>query len=343
MRLRGHRSSASLVSLLFMLSACSPGGDGTAPATSDAPPAGAAETPLPTPPPASTATVPPGPQLADDDLGQLVALFDDQPYTGGQTAPRVSKWITPDTYVFLQFDAFPPEEASEVTYVGVAVKGVFCAEAQPDAEGGSFTHFHRPEAAEYQEGHGGEPGAQGYWLSWMAVDSFEARDGRAVVPGVDYEFSPTPPPSCGSNVPSADFAAPDEKALSAEDLAEFVAFFDDQLLEGGQQPPRLSKWLNEDVALFIQLDAGEPEEATINYVGIYQRGVFCDSAQPHADFTHYHRLTAAEYAEGHGGQPGESSGFWLAWMATQSFEARDGRAVTPGVDRQFSPTPPPSC
>jgi hypothetical protein len=298
----------------------------------------------PPPPPANSATVPPGPQLSADGVRELAALFDDQPYTGGQTAPRVSKWIGPDSYLFLQFDQFPPEDATEIRYVGVAVKGVFCAEAQPDPEGKSFTHFHRPSAPEYSEGHGGEPGAQGYWLSWLAVASFETRDGRKVAPGIDYEFSPTPPPTCGSNVPSAEFEAPDQKTLAKEDLAELAAFFDDQLLQGGQTPPRLSKWLNEDVALFVQLDKSDPAEATaLRYAGIYLRGTFCKSKQPHTDFTHYHRLTAAQYSEGHGGSPGESSGFWLTWLAADSFAARDGRQITPGVDRQFSPTPPPDC
>ncbi|MGH9458083.1 MAG: hypothetical protein ACRD2J_10645, partial [Thermoanaerobaculia bacterium] len=87
---------------------------------------------------APTTTSPPaasGQQLSAGDLGELVALFDDEPYTGGQTAPRVSKWITPDSYIFLQFDSVPTDQPTEVRYVGVAVKGVYCAEAQPDPQG----------------------------------------------------------------------------------------------------------------------------------------------------------------------------------------------------------------
>lgn len=298
--------------------------------------------PSPTTAPAAKPTVPPGPKLSVQKVQEFAALLNDQPYVGGQTAPRLSKWITPEVYVFAQFDKFPAKDATEVRYVGVAQKGVFCSEAQPDAQGRSFTHFHRPSAAQYAEGHGGPPGAQGYWLSWLAVASFEAQ-GRKVRPGVDYQFSPTPPPSCGASVPRADFKAPDEKTLSREDLRRWMDFFDDKVLLGGQNPPRLSKWLNEDVALFIQPDSIDPAKATtIRYAGLYQRGTFCKSKQPHPDFTHYHRLAAAQYAEGHGGQPGESAGFWLIWMAAQTFEAQ-GRTVRPGVDRQFSPTPPPDC
>jgi hypothetical protein len=71
--------------------------------------------------------------------------------------------------------------------------------------------------------------------------------------------------------------------------------------------------------------------------------VYCKSAQPSRDFTHFHRLNAADYADGHAGQPGEKAGFWLLWLATETFTTRDSRQVTPGVDREFSPTTPPGC
>jgi len=290
---------------------------------------------------AADGEVPVGTKLSPEDLQALIALFEDSPYDGGQVAPRLSKWITPDTHVFLQFDSL--DAPTEVRYVGVATKGVFCAEAQPDSAAGSFPHFHRPTAPDYAEGHGGEPGAFGYWLSWMAVTSFQARDGRAVAPGIDYLFSPTPPPSCGANVPAPAFTAPGEQTLAPDDLQAFVAFFDDDVLVGGQQPPRRSKWLNDKVALFIQLDDADPAHATtIRNVGLYVVGTFCASQQP-PDFPHYHRYRAPDYAEGHGGEPGETSGYWLTWMATQSYQTRDGRPVAPGIDREFSPTPAPAC
>ena len=309
--------------------------DGTAPATT-------AMEPGSTVPALSDAGVPVGTQISAEDLAALQALFDDTPFDGGQVAPRLAKWITPDTFIFVQFDGMP-EEATEVRYIGVGVKGVFCSEAVPDLEGGSFTHFHRPTATDYSEGHGGEPGEQGYWMSWMSVDSFETGDGRPVEPGIDYEFSPTPAPQCGADVPTADFIAPDEQTLAPDDMLAFVESFGDEVLIGGQEPPRIAKWLNENVAMFIQLDDRDPSVATtIRNIGIYSVGTFCDSQQP-ADFPHYHRYSAPEYPEGHGGAPGETSGYWLAWMATQSYETNDGRQVVPGIDRQFSPTPPPAC
>jgi plastocyanin len=37
-------------------------------------------------------------------------------------------------------------------------------------------------------------------LLWGATDTYETRDGRQVVPGVDRAFSPTPPPECGDDL-----------------------------------------------------------------------------------------------------------------------------------------------
>ncbi|MGH2530775.1 MAG: cupredoxin domain-containing protein [Thermomicrobiales bacterium] len=282
-----------------------------------------------------------GSPLTTEEIAELFAVFDDEVLTGGQVAPRVSTFVNPNAFVFLQFDAPTPEEATALRYIGVGVKSVFCAETQPDR---AFTHFHKYEAAEYREGHGSQPGDQGYWLMWVAVDPFETRDGRQVAPGVDYEFSPTPPPTCGADVPEPNFSPPTADALSPEEIQEFAALFDDPVLTGGQTAPRLSKWTSQTNFIFAQFDDRDPAVATaLPYVGIGVKGVFCAENQPSADFPHYHRVVAPEYAEGHGGEPGESEGYWLLWVATNAFEDRNGRAVVPGVDREFSPIPAPSC
>jgi hypothetical protein len=295
-----------------------------------------------TPAPGATPTPEPtGVFLTPEDIAAFAAAFSDQPLVGGQVAPRLSKFVNPNVFVFVQFDNPDPTQATALRYVGIGVKGVFCAEAQPDR---SFTHFHKYEAPEYAQGHGSMPRDQGYWLTWVAVDPFAARDGRQVEPGVDYEFSPTPPPSCGADVPAPDFAPAGADALSADELQQLVALFQDATLTGGQRPPRLGKWTSEQAFVFVQLDSPNPAEATaIPYLGIGVRGTFCEDGRPSADFTHYHRFHAAEYREGHAGEPGEEDGFWLLWVATDTFEARDGRQVKPGVDREFSPTPPPAC
>lgn len=302
--------------------------------------------------PASTPTVtaspteaePTGSPLTKADIATLAAAFADQPLTGGQTAPRLYRWVNDKVAVFLQFDDRDPAKATELRYVGISLKGVFCAENQPGGAKGGFPHFHRLNAAEYAQGHAGPPGTPGYWLSWVAVDKFSQRDGRQVKPGVDYEFSPTPaPPKCGPSLPKADFTAPDAKALSKQDLTTLAGLFTDNPLTGGQTAPRLYRWVNPDVAIFVQLDKSDPSEATaVRYVGISVRGEFCKTKQPSPDFPHFHRTNAAEYAKGHGQAPGDR-GYWLLWMATDTFKQRDGRQVTPGVDRAFSPTPSPGC
>jgi plastocyanin len=283
---------------------------------------------------------PRGAALTPEQFRALVGMFTDEVLIGGQVPPRISRWVNEEVFVFLQLDAANPAEATEVRYIGIGVKGVFCAETQPDP---SFTHFHKYDAPEYGEGHGSAPGDQGYWLTWVAVTSFETRDGRQVEPGVDYEFSPTPPPGCGSDIPAVAFDPPGAEPLTKEEIAEFIEAFNGTLLTGGQVPPRFHLWVNESVTIFAQFDSPDPAEATeLRNIGITVPGVFCAEDQPSEDFPHFHQTDAPTYGEGHGSAPNQV-GYWLLWVATTSYEARDGRQVTPGVDRQFSPTPPPSC
>jgi hypothetical protein len=318
-----------LAALLLVVAACGDGGD--------RPPAPGTASP-------SVAAEPVGAPLSTTDIAALAAQFADNPLTGGQTAPRQYRWVNDRVAVFLQFDNPDPGKATALRYIGVSVKGVFCAEDQPGGPNGGFPHFHRLDAPEYAKGHGGPAGTPGYWLSWVAVDSFTQRDGRQVKPGVDYQFSPTPaPPTCAPNVPKADFAAPGAKKPSPEDLAALAKLFADNPLTGGQTAPRLYRWVNKDTSIFLQFDNPDLAKATaLRYVGISVRGEFCKSKQPSVDFPHFHRTNAAEYAKGHGQAPGDR-GYWLLWLATDAFAQRDGRQVTPGVDRQFSPTPPPDC
>jgi plastocyanin len=283
---------------------------------------------------------PHGTEMTPEQLQELTALFTDEVLIGGQVPPRISRWVNEEVFVFLQLDAGDPAEATAVRYIGIGVKGVFCAETQPDP---SFTHFHKYDAPEYAEGHGSEPGDQGYWLTWVAVTSFETRDGRQVEPGVDDEFSPTPPPTCGADVPEVAFDPPGAEPLTPEEIAEFIALFDDTLLTGGQVPPRFHLWVNEQVTIFAQFDSSDPAEASeLRNVGITVPGFFCAEDQPSEDFPHFHQTDAPSYGEGHGSAPNQV-GYWLLWVATTTYEARDGRQITPGVDRLFSPTPPPSC
>ncbi|MGH3712704.1 MAG: hypothetical protein ACRDT4_04485 [Micromonosporaceae bacterium] len=298
-------------------------------------------------PGATTSPSPPEPAgapLSPADIEALAGQFRDNPLTGGQTAPRLYRWVNDRVALFLQFDDPDPAKATALKYVGISVKGVFCAEDQPGGPKGGFPHFHRLKAAKYADGHGGQAGTAGYWLSWVAVDSFTSRDGRQIEPGVDYEFAPTPaPPTCGSKTPKADFAAPDARSLGRQGIADIGGLFTDQPLTGGQVAPRLYRWVNKNVSIFLQFDDKDLAKATgLRYIGISVRGEFCKAKQPSQDFPHFHRTSAPEYAKGHGQAPGDR-GYWLLWVATDSFTLKDGRKVTPGVDREFAPTPPPDC
>jgi plastocyanin len=115
--------------------------------------------------------------------------------------------VNEDVTIFLQFDSPDPAEATTLRNVGITVPGSFCLESQPSDD---FPHFHQTHAPTYGEGHGSAPGQAGYWLLWIATESYETRDGRQVEPGVDREFSPTPPPECGS-----DFATPAASKLTS--------------------------------------------------------------------------------------------------------------------------------
>ena len=199
----------------------------------------------------ASSAFPSGSNLTRAEISQLFELFDDQPLEGGQVPPRISKWVNNDTFIFLQFDKPVVENATSLRYVGIGVKGLFCAESQPDAVNGSFTHFHQWNGSEYRHAHGSQPGDQGYWLTWAAVDNFVPFDGKEVKPGIDYKFSPTPPPNCGDNVPAVDFPVSGPEKMPKEEILQLASFFDDQPFLGGQESPRVAYTLSLHDALPI--------------------------------------------------------------------------------------------
>jgi hypothetical protein len=128
--------------------------------------------------------------------------------------------------------------------------------------------------------------------------------------------------------------------ITTEEISELASLFNDQPFQGGQVSPRVTKWVNDDVFVFLQFDERTPSNATaINYIGIGKRGTFCEEDRPNPDFVHFHKWNATEYRHGHGNKAGDE-GYWLMWIATGEFDTQ-GRHVKPGVDREFSPTPPP--
>ena len=145
-----------------------------------------------------------------------------------------------------------------------------------------------------------------------------------------------------NNIRDKESNAPIGKNITTEDISEFVTIFEDQPFQGGQISPRIAKWVNGDVFLFIQFDKPSPSNATaLNYIGIGKRGIFCESDRPGPEFVHFHKWNATSYREGHGHEAGDE-GYWLMWVATNDINVQE-RQVSPGVDWDFSPTPPPKC
>jgi plastocyanin len=280
-----------------------------------------------------------GPTRSANHVRSLAALFRENPFTGGQVAPRSYRWATERSTIFLQFDR--PTNPRTLRYAGISVKGTFCSETQPGGANGGFTHFHRLDAPAYSAGHGGPPGSQGYWLLWVAVDEFTAGDGREIKPGVDYGFSPTPPPSCGSS-PAPSFDGPGAHRLTRAEIRQLAAQFTDNPFRGRQTAPRHYRWVTGDTLVFLEFDKANPAKSrSLRYIGVAQRGRFCSTERAHADFTYFHRLRAPTYAKGKGGKAGEA-GFWHVAVAVDNLRTRWGN-VTPGVDRRYNATPPPAC
>jgi hypothetical protein len=265
----------------------------------------------------------------------LRAAFVDNPFTGGQVAPRSYRWVNERASVFVQFDN--PRDPTALRYVGIGVKGTFCAESQPRGPKGGFTHFHRLDAPAYAQGHGGPPGTQGYWLLWVAVDGFASSDGRQVAPGVDYAFSPTPPPSCGGPREPT-FDAPGAHRLARAELRALARLFPDHAVAGPRGAERLYRWVTGDTAVFLELDRPSRARA-VRYVGVAKRGAFCGADRPTADFAAFEPFAPIR---GDRRPRRGASGLWHLGVAVDAFRMPWGR-VRPGVDREYYATRTPSC
>ena len=296
--------------------------------------------PVPSPPGGVTTSA--ASILTSTDIGALAEAFSDHPFAGGQTAPLFAKWASDDSFVFLQFDKPLPSAAKALAYLGVGVKGTFCTETRPDRAGASFTRFQRYQAADWTQGAGGKPGDQGYWLSFLAVDTLGVA-GRRVPVGVDYQYPAPAPPACSASPVPVSFNPPGAGKPSPDAIGKIFAIFNEQPLQGGQVPPRVFKTLHDGVIAFVEFDSNSLAQAReFHWIGIFKKASYCKSTQPTADFVHFHRLVAANYATGHGGPPGVD-GFWGSWLTAERFQSQ-GRDVAPGIDREHNPTPAPaSC
>lgn len=134
-----------------------------------------------------------GAELTAERKAALAAAYPDQPYTGGQATPEhVWRILPKGDLEAIHLDAPTLAEATKIWYVVVGVHVMDACE-EPDDEG--FTHFHKKSSPNWDAGHGGSPGVEGYWLKHVAVSEFDMPWGH-VLPGVDYNFMPTPIAGC---------------------------------------------------------------------------------------------------------------------------------------------------
>jgi len=134
-----------------------------------------------------------GAELTAERKAALASAYADQPFTGGQATPNHVWRILPNGDIeSIHFDAATLAEATKILYVAVGVH-VSDACQKPDDPG--FTHFHKKSSPNWDAGHGGASGVEGYWLKHIAVSEFDMPWGH-VLPGVDYNFMPTPIVGC---------------------------------------------------------------------------------------------------------------------------------------------------
>ena len=137
--------------------------------------------------------------LSDEDRDALIEVFDDewtneaQMEADGRTPAHVWKHLSEDVVLFLHWDNPNPEEAEDLIYFGLGVRGQFTADDIPADQTDEFTHFHKWDADSWEAGHGGQdPEQHGYWLVHHSVTDHEMPWGDVEV-GIDREFMPTPP------------------------------------------------------------------------------------------------------------------------------------------------------
>lgn len=236
-------------------------------------------------------------------------------------------------FFFLHFDQpvtdvanpFDPEFLNQhLMYVGLAQRGRFFKEDQPNQ---AYVHFHKFQAPSVDAGHGGEAGDAGLWFVHAAVKELQMPWGK-VEPSVDFQMMPTSAPGQGNaamanSVTDFKFSAAAKKLISP-------AMPDHKLLDiGGGR------------LIFLHYDrpADQPG-AQLMYVGDAIRGRFSEEERPRIPgYTHFHKLFVdAPTAEaGHGGNPGDE-GYWFRHIAVREMQMPWGK-VTPGVDFKFMPTP----
>lgn len=175
--------------------------------------------------------------LEEDEMQELLGLFDDMPMEGGQEDPftpkHVWKWITDDVFMGLELEHPNPEMAEMVNYFFLGVRDEFTEDRQPHPD---FTHFHRRESPTWPAAHGHFYGADGYWFIHSAVREFRQPWGY-LEPGVDRNYAPT---FIDEGQVDAEPEAPDEEVTEVRTVQT-----------GEEMPPFAFEPLE------VEIDAGE--------------------------------------------------------------------------------------
>jgi len=115
-------------------------------------------------------------------------------------------------------------------------------------------------------------------------------------------------------------------------------------------PTHLYKNIGNNEFVFLHFDKPVDQATKLLYTGQGIPGRFCKEDQdalPKVDgklaYTHFHKkfVDSDNPQDGHGGVGGEE-GWWFKHVAVAEFDMPWGH-VTPGVDFNFMPTPPPVC
>jgi hypothetical protein len=129
-----------------------------------------------------------------------------------------------------------------------------------------------------------------------------------------------------------------QQRLSQEETYTLASLFDGTPFQGGQTAPMNSKWVNDNVFMFLQFDESNER---LQYMGLGTKGIFCAETMPPAEFTNFQKWSVPTYTDGVGGQRGDI-GYWLMRVAVDDFRSH-GVRVSPGIEYRFTPTQPQSC
>lgn len=158
-----------------------------------------------------------------------------------------------------------------------------------------------------------------------------------------------------SNTGSAALSARDQ--VRANEMEQLLSFYNSAPITPAMPDHRIVM-LGDGTGMFLHFNGMLGKESQLNWIGQVVPGHFCKAEQDRVQaaygpgFTHFHKKITPgnDPAAGHGGVGGED-GYWFRHIAVASIPKGDMMAgtgvpwgpVSPGIDSNFMPTPPPQC